>query len=149
MTTDLIAAPLSGRALEEYGAERIRNEFFEQVCLLWERRKAEGWTQKQLADEIGRDPAWVSRNLSAPGNWTARTMGAFVQGLKGEVEVRLFALEDPVHPPSNYDAYYDYMPRSDELMGSVVTIDATNTIRPSAAVEIRQLPFQINQEYAR
>ena len=42
MTLDL-TAPLKGRDLEEYGAARIRNEAFEQVRLLWERRKKEGW----------------------------------------------------------------------------------------------------------
>jgi transcriptional regulator with XRE-family HTH domain len=119
--------------------------------LLWERRKAEGWTQRKLADEIGRDPAWVSRNLSAPGNWTARTMGAFVQGLKGEAEVRIFALEDPVETPSNYDAYSGYIPTNKEILDSAVTIYMTGSIRSSAPrLEVKQLPFQLKMvEYAR
>jgi hypothetical protein len=74
---------MKGRDLEEYGAARIRNEAFDQVCVLWERRRSEGWTQQQLADVIGRDPGWISRNLSAPGNWTLRTIGALTQALNG------------------------------------------------------------------
>lgn len=104
------AIPLSGRALEEYGAERIRNDAFDQVRILWERRKGEGWTQKKLAEAIGRDPAWVSRNLSAPGNWTVRTIGAFTQGLNGETDLTIHALEDPVDTPTNYNAYDEYRP---------------------------------------
>src|SRR5260370_41094418 len=111
MTLNLLApTPLKGRDLEEYGAARIRNEAFEQVRLLWDRRKAEGWTQKRLADEIGRDPGWVSRTLSAPGNWTLRTIGAFTQALYGEAEIKIVALEDPIDTLSNYDAYNGYIP---------------------------------------
>jgi transcriptional regulator with XRE-family HTH domain len=110
MTMDPTATPLSGRALEEYGAERIRNDAFEQVRILWDRRRQEGWTQKQLADAIGRDPGWISRNLAAPGNWTLRTIGAFTQGLDGEVDISIYALEDPIETPTNYDAYDGYAP---------------------------------------
>jgi hypothetical protein len=107
MTLDL-TAPLKGRNLEEYGTTRIRNEAFEQVQLLWDRRKRAGWTQKRIADLLDRDPAWVSRNLNAPGNWTLRTFGAFTQALDGEVDIKITALEDAVDTPSNFDAYEGY-----------------------------------------
>jgi transcriptional regulator with XRE-family HTH domain len=117
MTMDQTAILLLGpKELAEYGAERIRNEAFDQVRLLWQRRKAEGWTQKRLADAIGRDPSWISRTLSAPGNWTIRTIGAFTQGLDGEATVTIFPLEDDIYPPSNYDAYDGYRPRTDDLI---------------------------------
>jgi transcriptional regulator with XRE-family HTH domain len=139
MTMDLTVTPLSGRDLEEYGAERIRNDAFEQVRLLWERRKTEGWTQKQVAEAIGRDPGWVSRNLSAPGNWTVRTMGAFVQGLNGEIEIRIYAIEDPLETPTNYDAYEDYVPQEDyDAMQSPLTIDLAQESKN---------PYQLLSEY--
>jgi transcriptional regulator with XRE-family HTH domain len=115
MTTDPTANPLSGRALEEYGAERIRNDAFDQIRLLWERRKQEGWTQKRIAEAIGRDPGWVSRNLSAPGNWTVRTIGAFTQALFGEAELKISALEDTIDTPTNYDAYDGYLDNSFDI----------------------------------
>lgn len=132
--------PLTGRALEEFGAEVIKNEVFDQVLLLWERRKGEGWTQKIVADAIGRDPAWVSRNLSAPGNWTVRTMGAFVQGLDGEIDIKINALEDAVEQPSNYDAYDDYNILEDGDVVRPFTIDVTK--------ETQKL-YQIASEYVR
>jgi transcriptional regulator with XRE-family HTH domain len=141
MTMDRTVTPLSGRDLEEYGAERIRNDTFEQVRLLWERRKTEGWTQKQVADAIGRDPGWVSRNLSAPGNWTVRTMGAFVQGLNGEIEIRIYAIEDPLETPINYDAYEDYTPEEDEdAMKHPLTIDLAQE---------NKTPYQLLSGYIR
>ncbi len=108
MTTVPTVIPLSPQELAEYGAERIKNEAFDQVRLLWERREAEGWSQKRVADAIGRDPGWVSRNLSAPGNWTLRTIGALTQALNGEVYLRVLPLEEPVDTPTNYDAYDGY-----------------------------------------
>src|ERR1700730_8611399 len=115
-------APLKGRDLEEYGAARIRNEAFEQVRLLWERRKKEGWTQKMIAEQIGRNPSWVSRTLSAPGNWTLRTIGAFPQALKGEVEIKIISLEDPVEAASNFDAYEGYIPNDVTDRGSNIPV---------------------------
>lgn len=107
MTMVPIVIPLSPQELAEYGAERIRNDAFDQVLRLWDRRKSEGWTQRRLADAIGRDPGWVSRNLSAPGNWTLRTIGAFVQGLNGEAFLHIYPLEES-KTRQNFDAYDGY-----------------------------------------
>jgi len=109
MTMAQIVIPLSPRELAEHAAERIKDEAFDEVRTLWDRRQAEGSTQKQLADAIGRDQGWVSRNLSAPGNWTLRTIGAFAQGLNGVVSIHIHALEDRVDT-RNYDAYDGYPP---------------------------------------
>jgi hypothetical protein len=135
MTLDPIA-PLKGRDLEEYGAARIRNEAFEQVRLLWERRKKEGWTQKMIAEQIGRDPGWVSRTLSAPGNWTLRTIGAFTQALKGEVEIKIVSLEDSVETASNFDAYEGYIPDD-------VLTDRGNNIAVSIDMSQPSYPFDV------
>jgi transcriptional regulator with XRE-family HTH domain len=143
MTLDLIA-PLKGRDLEEYGAARIRNEAFEQVCLLWERRKKDGWTQKQLAEKIGRDPGWVSRTLSAPGNWTLRTIGAFTQGLNGEADIKVVALEDAVDSPGNFDAYEDYVTRDvDDIRGKIISFDVT-PLPPPVKIEAQQRAVQLS-----
>ena len=127
--------PLKGRDLEEYGAARIRNEAFEQVRLLWERRKKEGWTQKMIAEQIGRNPSWVSRTLSAPGNWTLRTIGAFTQALKGEVEIKIISLEDPVEAASNFDAYEGYIPNDVTDRGSNIPV-SIDMSQPSYSFDI-------------
>jgi hypothetical protein len=87
---------LAKRDLAEFGVARLRDQVFGAVLALWRRRKAEGWTQKKVAEMIGRDPAWVSRNLRAPGNWTLQTAGELIQGLDGEAEISICALEDPM-----------------------------------------------------
>ena len=96
------------RDLADYGVARFRDLVFDAVLTLWRRRQTEGWTQKRVAEAIGRDPAWVSRNLRAPGNWTLQTAGELVQGLRGEAQVIVAALEDPLQFTSNHDAYNAY-----------------------------------------
>ena len=64
-------------------------------------------TQKDLAAKIGRDPAWISRKLHGPGNWTLRTIGAFVVALNGEIEIKVHALEDPPEILSNHPSAYE------------------------------------------
>ncbi len=95
----------------DYGFARLRDQVFDAVTALWRRRKAEGLTQKELAARIGRDPAWVSRNLAAPGNWTLRTAGELIQALEGEAEINVAALEDRPETPANVDAYGRYLPQ--------------------------------------
>src|SRR6266702_7255878 len=80
---------LTPKEREAFGFARARDVAFSAVRDLWKRRRAQGMTQKDLATRIGRDPAWVSRKLQGPGNWTLRTIGAFVVALNGEVEIKL------------------------------------------------------------
>jgi transcriptional regulator with XRE-family HTH domain len=88
-----------------YGFAVVRNAAFEAVQALWRRRKAEGLTQLQLAERIGRNPARISKYLKGPGNWTLRTFGELVEALAGEAEITVYGLEDPLPNPKNYDAY--------------------------------------------
>jgi transcriptional regulator with XRE-family HTH domain len=94
--------------LREFGLMRVRDTAFSAVQKLWLRRKDEGLTQKDLASRLGRDRGWVSKNLRGPGNWTFRIFGEFVQALDGEAEIEVFALEDPVSNPQNFNAYEKY-----------------------------------------
>jgi hypothetical protein len=121
-----VGQELAARDLAEYGVARFRDQLFDAVGALWRRRKSEGWTQKQVAEAIGRDPGWVSRNLRAPGNWTTRIAGEFIQGLRGEAEVRITALEDPPDTSPNYDAYDGYIsnPAASGIVVNNVTITA-------------------------
>ena len=89
----------------KYGFGRVRNAAFDAVQGLWRRRKANGLTILELSQRLNKDPGWVSRNLKGPGNWTMRTFGGFVEGLDGEAEIIVHAIEDPVLPAPNYDAY--------------------------------------------
>jgi transcriptional regulator with XRE-family HTH domain len=93
---------LTPKELETFGCARARDLAFNAVRALWKRRRSQGMTQNDLAAKIGRNPAWVSRNLQGPGNWTLRTIGAFVVALNGELEIKAHALEDPPDDPGPY-----------------------------------------------
>lgn len=108
MTSRLTLAPLEGAELGDYGLARVRDVAFDAVQRLWRRRQAEGMNQKQLAARISRDPATVSRNLRAPGNWTLRTFGELVQALNGNVRIIVEAAEDTTPSWGNYDAYDEH-----------------------------------------
>jgi hypothetical protein len=103
MTSRSELRPLTQREQGDYGFARVRDQAFDAVQALWRRRQSEGMRQKDIAAFLGRKPAWVSRNLSAPGNWTLRTFGEFMQALGGEAEIQVHALEDTVHVARNQD----------------------------------------------
>lgn len=108
MTSRSEIAPLSSKERRDYGFARVRDIAFDAVQELWRRRKNEGMRQTDIAAAIGRNPGWVSRKLKAPGNWTLRSLGEFVEALNGEIEIVIHGLEDPPSPASNYHAYADY-----------------------------------------
>lgn len=97
--------PLVGREVGDYGLAQVRDIAFDAVAKLWHRRRAEGMLQKNIAANIGRDTATVSKNLRGPANWTFRTFGELVQGLGGRAYIIVDALEDPPSDGKNYDAY--------------------------------------------
>ena len=92
----------------EFGFARVRDVAFDAVLTLWHRRQKEGMTQLELAQSIGADPAWVSRKLRGPANWTLKTFGAFIEGLKGEPDICVRAIEDHPSRRLNHHPYAGY-----------------------------------------
>jgi transcriptional regulator with XRE-family HTH domain len=108
MTSQSRISPLQPKDRANYGYARARDIAFDAVLALWRRRSAAGMKQIDVANAIGRDPAWVSRNLRGPGNWTLRTLGELAEALSGELEISVHALEDPMSNTPNYHAYAGY-----------------------------------------
>lgn len=69
-------------------------EAYYAIYTLWLRRRSEGMTQRDIAEKLGRDPAWVSHALSGPRNWTMRTLGELAHALEGHVTIAVRAVED-------------------------------------------------------
>lgn len=107
MTSNLTLDPLHGGELADFGQARLRDSAFDAVHKLWLRRLAEGMTQTDLANRLGKDPAWVSRTLKGPANWTFRTFGALVEALDGEAEIAVIGKDEMPVSPRNYRAYED------------------------------------------
>jgi hypothetical protein len=115
MTSPLIANDLLPKERRDYSYARARDLAFDAVRALWQRRRSEGMRQSDIVNAIERQPAWVSRNLRGPGNWTLRTIAELVEALGGELSISVHALEDPIEVPPNYDAYADYIPAEKPL----------------------------------
>jgi transcriptional regulator with XRE-family HTH domain len=108
MTTPSDLITLSPKERRDFGFARVRDAAFDAVVSLWARRQEQGMTQIDLANALGSDPGWVSKNLRGPGNWTLRTFGAFVEALQGEARITIRPLEDPLGILSNFHAYVGY-----------------------------------------
>jgi transcriptional regulator with XRE-family HTH domain len=112
----------SDKDLEDYGLARVRDVAFDAVHKLWRRRRASGVSQKDLAHKLGRDPGWVSRQLSGPGNWTFRSFGALIEALGGEVEIIVHAIEDPLEGSNGFDAYKRTAEAPNEYMRRLINV---------------------------
>lgn len=111
-------------ATGEFAYARARDLAFDAVMSLWRRRSEAGLTQKELAQRIGCSRSLVSRSLRGPGNWTLRTLAEFADALEGEVEIRVFGLDEPRSDRDNYDAYEAHKepepePEPEQLTGSI------------------------------
>lgn len=94
---------LGKREEADIGHGLVRYDAYYAILDLWLKRRAEGMTQKDIAEKLGRDPAWVSRALGGPANWTLRTLGELAYALNGAVEIRAVPKEDL--PPPQTDIY--------------------------------------------
>jgi len=109
MNTSYDPFELHEKDLGKYGHARAKDLAFDAVRELWDIRRREGMTQASLASKIGRDPAWVNRNLRGPANWTLRTLGEFVAALMGELEIKVRPAEKVAKSNrENFHAYYEY-----------------------------------------
>jgi transcriptional regulator with XRE-family HTH domain len=120
----------------DYGFARVRDAAYEAVMELWRRRSAEGMTQAQLADALGGDAGWLSRNLKGPGNWTLKTIGRLVDALDGEIELRVYGLEDQLPSRPNYHAYAEYEINTPTQISSFVRANAAPIVWKTTAVPI-------------
>lgn len=109
MQSDRELYELKGKDLQNFGFARVRDIAYDAVQELWKRRKTEGWTQVQIAENLGCDTGWLSKHLKGSGNWTFRTFGTLVQGLHGTVEITVRAAEDAIHGTQNHNPYSGYV----------------------------------------
>ncbi|NQV61413.1 MAG: hypothetical protein HQ502_17230 [Alphaproteobacteria bacterium] len=113
----------------DYGVNHAQDLAFDAVRDLWQRRSAEGMKQIDVAKAIGADPAWVSRKFRGPSNWTMRALGELVQGLRGEMEIVVYAIEDSPHRRPNRTAYQDYQPIELSDQGQKVRIETSGHVK--------------------
>lgn len=113
------------RVRADYGFARIRDVAFDSIRALWNRRQKEGMKQIDVAKSIGRDAAWINRKLQAPGNWTFRTFAELAEGLNGEVEIFVHAMEDQVWPVPNYHAYAGYEQKTGSWDSNIGAVQPT------------------------
>jgi hypothetical protein len=92
---------LTPKERRDYGAAKARDAAFDAVHELWRRRQDEGWKQARICEALERNPAWVSRTLRGPNNWTLKTVGQLVEALDGEISITVAALEDRVENRGN------------------------------------------------
>ena len=114
--------------LRKLASARVRDAAYDAVFGLWVKRKGEGMTQQDIAQFLDRDPAWVSRNLSGPANWTLRTFGELTEALSGYAHIVVEPTEDIV--PGNFDIYADIDTTdvNHEPLDTIVTKESSGNI---------------------
>lgn len=134
--TDDEFTPLERRNL---GCARAQHAVFDAVMELWEVRQQQGLTQAEIAEFLGRDPGWVSRTLSGPGNWTLKTLGEFIEALNGLIEIKLLRRE-ALHP-GNFNIYSATIDEHAQKHCPIVTF---NAVRPNTTTSTSRSTVQAN-----
>jgi transcriptional regulator with XRE-family HTH domain len=106
MTTSVVPAGtymgLSPSQFQEFSSHVMEREVFGAFMLAFDARRSEsGMTQSQLAERLGKDKTGTSRLLSAPRNWTIRTISDLSMALNVVVEI---SLRDRVEPARVFTA---------------------------------------------
>jgi len=78
-----------------YYQRRNQNRLFEALTSFFaDEAEKKGLSKKDIADAIRRDPATITRLLSAPSNVTTDTVSAFLLSLGAEMDYRIVRFED-------------------------------------------------------
>jgi transcriptional regulator with XRE-family HTH domain len=79
-----------------YFQERLRNRLYDLIVTEFSRASEGcGFTQKKLANRLGKGADQINRWLSSPGNWTIDTLSDLLLGIAGaELEVSIAPLSE-------------------------------------------------------
>lgn len=116
MKSDADRDVLDRRAI---GFARVRDAVYDGVYELWLQRNSDGISKRDIAAFLDRDPSWVTKALSGPGNWTLKTFGELVEALDGYVELSVVPREDLIS--RNYDFYADVIDSQHQTFCPVTT----------------------------
>lgn len=93
-------AELSNRDIY-YFQQRNKNRVFEKIVSFFaEEAEQRGVTKKQIAQRLDRDPAQISRWLSAPNNLTLDSISDLLLALDAEMDYEIARFSE--RAPSNY-----------------------------------------------
>lgn len=99
---------MSPKERAQHGAALAKDAAFDAVYVLYRRRKAEGWTNARIANNVGVDEGWLSKQFVGPRNATISSVGTLVEGMDGVLEIKVRAIEDLHSSQANYDPYTEY-----------------------------------------
>jgi hypothetical protein len=108
MTSQFILSEMTPKERAQHGAALAKGVAFDAVYALYRRRKSEGWTNTQIASNVGVDEGWLSKQFVGPRNATINSVGTIVEGLDGILEIRAYATEDVCSERTNYNAYAEF-----------------------------------------
>ncbi len=85
--------PLTKRSIY-YFRQRLKNRIFQALLAHFADQAARhGLTRKDLALRLNRDPAQVTRWLSAPSNWTLDTISDLLLAMNSELSAEIASLD--------------------------------------------------------
>src|SRR5208282_5258099 len=123
---------LSPSQVQEFSSNVMSAEIFGAFLMAFDTRRAEsGMTQAQLAERLGKDKTGTSKLLSAPRNWTIRTISDLSVALNVIVEV---TLRDRIYPTRVFTStgVSNHQFPSSAVIGGVKQFDALDNTVNSA-----------------
>ena len=83
-----------------YFIRRLQHEVHELVVREFFRLEAErNFTKSRLAERLNKDPAQITKWLSAPRNWTLETLGTLLVGMGVDPRRAVASLHKPAQSP--------------------------------------------------
>jgi len=120
-----------------YYKQRYRNRVFAKlVSFITEQAEKHRLTQKDIAERVGKDPALISRLLSAPSNLTLDTISELLLALDAEAEPPEIVQFKDRRPPNHIHPLMARVPPTDDGPKVVRSFDPRFNIDIQASAEI-------------
>jgi transcriptional regulator with XRE-family HTH domain len=121
-----------------YYRQRQKNRVFGHLTAFFAEEAARrGITKKDIAEALGRDPAQITRWLSAPSNLTLDSISDLLTALEAEMDSRVVRNED--RPQPNY-----VHPLIGRVLGQASRTKVTmNAIPPSVSTRVTDVQLSV------
>jgi hypothetical protein len=108
MTSPFVPSEMSPKERAQHGAALAKGAAFDAVHALYRLRKDQGWTNARIANNVGVDEGWLSKQFAGPRNATMGSVGTLVEGMEGILEIKAYPAEELQSDRTNHDAYLEY-----------------------------------------
>jgi hypothetical protein len=140
--------PLADRDIYYYRQRQKNRVFTDIVAFFVEEAERTGITKRDIAESLKKDPAQITRWLSAPSNLTLDSISDLLLSLGAELDYRVCRFADRAKPNAAHPAIVEYLSGSyspPSVTVAEIDYDQEPTLAPAVTGASKSEPWRVGE----